>query len=149
MCSRQNFFDSGDHVLRHERRSVASFCSPHTTRRYTWKTEVMFDGNLLSSCNLSGIIGKNIIIEFEHPTKLSYIQVFPRSDGNFIERGDHYSLYYWDNDGWSMIEEKDAPNMGELEFGNIPENALLLLCDDTKGKEERIFTLEKGKQIWW
>ena len=48
-----------------------------------------------------------------------------------------------------MIEEKDAPNMGELEFGNIPENALLLLCDDTKGKEERIFTLEKGKQIWW
>lgn len=113
------------------------------------RQKVLFDGNLLSSCNLSGIVGKNVIIELDHPTKLSYIQVFPRSDGNFIERGDHYSLYYWDNDGWSMIEEKDAPNMGELEFGNIPENALLLLCDDTKGKEERIFTLEKGKQIWW
>ena len=113
------------------------------------RQKTLFDGNLLSSCNLSGIVGKYIIIELEHPTKLSHIQVFPRSDGNFIERGDHYSLYYWANDGWNMIEEKDAPAMGELEFDNIPENALLLLCDETKGKEERIFTLEKGKQIWW
>lgn len=136
------FYDTKGEVLR----PFALHTQQEDTRG---RQKVMFDGNLLSSCNLSGIIGKNIIIEFEHPTKLSYIQVFPRSDGNFIERGDHYSLYYWDNDGWSMIEEKDAPNMGELEFGNIPENALLLLCDDTKGKEERIFTLEKGKQIWW
>lgn len=113
------------------------------------RQKVLFDGNLLSSCNLSGIVGKNVIIELDHPTKLSHIQVFPRSDGNFIERGDHYSLYYWANDGWNMIDEKDALTMGELEFNNIPENALLLLCDDTKGKEKRIFTLEKGKQIWW
>ncbi len=113
------------------------------------RQKTLFDGNLLSSCNLSGIVGKYIIIELEHPTKLSYIMVFPRSDGNFIERGDHYSLYYWANDGWNMIEEKDALTMGELEFNKIPVNALLLLCDETKGKEERIFTLEKGKQIWW
>lgn len=122
----------------------------HTQQEDTrGRQKVMFDGNLLSSCNLSGIIGKNIIIEFEHPTKLSYIQVFPRSDGNFIERGDHYCLYYWTNDGWTMIDEKDASKMGELEFDNIPDKALLLLCDETKGKEKRIFTLEKGKQIWW
>ena len=75
--------------------------------------------------------------------------VFPRSDANFIERGDHYCLYYWTNDGWTMIDEKDASKMGELEFDNIPDKALLLLCDETKGKEKRIFTLEKGKQIWW
>ncbi len=122
----------------------------HTQQEDTrGRQKVLFDGNLLSSCNLSGIVGKNVIIELDHPTKLSHIQVFPRSDGNFIERGDHYSLYYWANDGWNMIDEKDALTMGELEFNNIPENALLLLCDDTKGKEERIFTLEKGKQIWW
>ena len=76
------------------------------------RQHVMLDGNLLSSCDLSKISGKYIIIEFEHPTKLSYIMVFPRSDANFIERGDHYCLYYWTNDGWTMIDEKDASKMG-------------------------------------
>ena len=32
---------------------------------------------------------------------------------------------------------------------NVPTNALLLLRNHTKGKEERIFTYEGGEQVWW
>jgi len=37
----------------------------------------------------------------------------------------------------------------ELVYDNVPANALLLLHNHTKGKEERIFTYEGGRQIWW
>ncbi len=36
-----------------------------------------------------------------------------------------------------------------LYYDNIPSHALLLLRDHTRGKEERIFTLENGEQVWW
>ena len=36
-----------------------------------------------------------------------------------------------------------------LEYFNAPSNALFLLKNQTKGKEERIFTYEEEKQVWW
>ena len=43
----------------------------------------------------------------------------------------------------------DAPSLGVLYVDNVPTNALLLLRNHTKGKEERIFTYENGEQVWW
>ena len=37
----------------------------------------------------------------------------------------------------------------ELVYDNVPAGALLLLHNHTKGKEERIFTYEDGRQVWW
>ena len=34
-------------------------------------------------------------------------------------------------------------------FDNVPENALLILRDHTRGKDERIFIYEDDKQIWY
>jgi hypothetical protein len=31
----------------------------------------------------------------------------------------------------------------------VPKGAILLLKDLTKGREERIFMVENGKQVWW
>lgn len=31
---------------------------------------------------------------------------------------------------------------------DVPKRALLLLRDHTKGQNERIFTYEKGEQVW-
>lgn len=31
----------------------------------------------------------------------------------------------------------------------LPKGALLWLKNHTQGKEERIFTYEDGKQVWW
>jgi hypothetical protein len=32
---------------------------------------------------------------------------------------------------------------------HVPKNSVLWLRDLTKGREERIFTYENGKQVWW
>ena len=37
----------------------------------------------------------------------------------------------------------------ELIYDNVLSNALLLLHNLSKGKEERIFTYENGRQVWW
>jgi len=34
-------------------------------------------------------------------------------------------------------------------FTGVPSNALYILHDLTKGREERIFTLENGEIRWW
>ena len=79
--------------------------------------------------------------------RISTVGFSPRTTGNDVEPGDLYALYYW-NDGWKEIATKQAESH-EITFDNVPENALLLLSDRTKGKEERIFTYENGKQVWW
>ena len=45
--------------------------------------------------------------------------------------------------------EMEGNRDGVLHFDNVPDNALLLLHNTTKGKEERIFTYENKKQVWW
>jgi hypothetical protein len=36
-----------------------------------------------------------------------------------------------------------------LQYHNAPSNALFWLRNHSGGKEERIFTYENGKQVWW
>lgn len=79
--------------------------------------------------------------------RISAVGFSPRTTGNDVEPGNLYTLYYW-NGGWKEIATKQAESH-EITFNGVPENALLLLSDRTKGKEERIFTYENGKQVWW
>jgi hypothetical protein len=37
----------------------------------------------------------------------------------------------------------------KLHYDDVPKGALLWLKNHTQGKEERIFTYEDGKQVWW
>ena len=78
---------------------------------------------------------------------ISKIRYMPRNDGNIIEPGDYYELVYWDN-GWKTAGEQSATS-DSLVFKNVPSGALYLLHNKTKGIEERIFTYENGKQVWW
>jgi len=47
-----------------------------------------------------------------------------------------------------FVREKVAVTY-ELYYDNAPSNALFWLRNYTAGQEERIFTYENGKQIWW
>lgn len=48
------------------------------------------------------------------------------------------------------MEQASAGSGGQSgRLDNVPTNALLLLRNHTKGKEERIFTYENGEQVWW
>ena len=78
--------------------------------------------------------------------RISKIMFMPSSDGNNVEAGDLYELYYFGRQ-WHLLGRRMASS-GTLTFDNVPQNAILLLKDKTKGKEERIFEYKDGKQIW-
>ena len=80
-------------------------------------------------------------------TDISSIGFCPRNDDNDISPGDTYELFYW-NDEWISLGEKTADSF-EMVYHNVPKNALLWLRNKSKGKEERPFTYENCKQIWW
>lgn len=88
-------------------------------------------------------------VELEEPTHISEIRYLPRNDGNYIEENDTYQLYYWDNKKWHFLAENQGTRDGILWFDKVPSNALYLLRDITKGRQERIFTYVNGEQIWW
>lgn len=88
-------------------------------------------------------------LELEQPQAIGRIKFIPRNDGNCIEIGDDYELMYWNNKDWQslglVIAREDS-----LVYKNCPRDALFLLHDKTKGKQERIFMIDKnGKQVWW
>lgn len=66
---------------------------------------------------------------------------------NVVQVGDAYELFYWQN-GWKLLGHKIADTTF-LKYQNVPGNSLLWLRNLTEGEEERIFTYENGKQVWW
>ena len=71
-----------------------------------------------------------------------------RNDMNSIQPFNHYELFYWNNNSFISLEKKIASDT-IIEFNNVPENSILWLRNLDEGKEERIFTRENEKQIWW
>lgn len=72
---------------------------------------------------------------------------YPEDKTNLIEPGLPYELFYWDSK-WTSIEKKTARGP-VLQFKKVPANAVLLLRCLNKGKQERIFSYEQQKQVWW
>lgn len=70
-----------------------------------------------------------------------------KNDDNFIVPGEEYELLWWDG-RWRSLGRRTATDR-QLEYDNVPEGSLLLLRNLTKGKEERIFTYESDRQVFW
>lgn len=105
-----------------------------------------FDGKI-ETFYVGEAVNAYIGIDFGKPVNIDKIVYAPRTDNNNIHIGDKYELFYWDN-LWQCLGTKIA-SQNELIYEGVPDNALLLLCNKSKGGEARIFTYEKGKQIWW
>jgi hypothetical protein len=60
----------------------------------------------------------------------------------------NYELLYFDKNKWVSLGMKTA-TVCSISYDDVPRNALLWLRNLTEGKEERIFTYEEGKQVWW
>ena len=88
-------------------------------------------------------------LEFEKPQKISKLVFLPRNDDNFIRDKEVYELFYWDNKWISLGRQIGSITTQSLTYTNAPTNALFVLRNLTKGSEERIFTYENGKQVWW
>lgn len=111
--------------------------------------EKVFDGKELTSYSRISPNGAWAAAEFINPVHFSKLRIHPRTDGNAIYAGDVYQLLYWNNGKWNMIAEHKAGQEDSISFANVPQNALLLLHNASRGREERIFTYENGRQIWW
>lgn len=111
--------------------------------------EKAFDNNILTFYDGASRNTNWLGLELEKPQAIGKIRFIPRNDGNCIEIGDDYELMYWNNKDWQslglVIAREDF-----LVYKNCPQGALFLLHNKTKGKQERIFTIDKnGKQVWW
>jgi hypothetical protein len=104
-----------------------------------------FDGNIRTNFNAPS--GSWIGLDLTYPELISKIKYLPRNNFNEIEVNNKYELFYY-NFGWQSLGVKIAANQF-LEYDSVPSNSLLLLKNLTQGKEERIFTYEKNKQVWW
>ncbi len=111
--------------------------------------ENLFDGNLLTSFNSPNANGDWAGLDFGKPVNVAKIIYYGRGDGNTVEIGDLYELYFWNEGTWRSLGQKVADGIS-LTYDNVPSGALLLLRDLTKGKDERIFMIdENGRQEWW
>lgn len=117
-----------------------------------WIPDMAFDGDALTFYDppkMPGSPGGNWIgLDFGKPTHVNRVVILPRSDDNTVSPGDEYELKYWGKSGWVSLGKKVASDY-VLDYDNVPSNALLLLSDLTRGKQERIFTYEQDKQIFW
>ncbi|MDR1563234.1 MAG: hypothetical protein LBS54_09210 [Dysgonamonadaceae bacterium] len=112
------------------------------------KPERLFDSDPVTFLDIVEPSGGWAGLDFGSPVNIDRILYIPKCDGNGVTWDDTYELSYWDNNRWNSLGKKQANNIF-IEFENCPQNALFILHDLTRGVEERIFTYENGKQIWW
>ena len=87
-------------------------------------------------------------LDLGEPKVITKIKYCPRSDTNFIVEGDRYELCWWNKDKWVSMGEQVAIKPS-LEYDNVPSAGLYILHNLSRGKEERPFTWEEGKQVFW
>lgn len=112
--------------------------------------EKCFDGNYLTffEDSRSGDFDKYVGLKLDIPQQISKIRFIARNDMNSIQVGNLYELFYWNNQEFESLGQMIATNQ-ELVYKNVPKGALLWLRNLTEGKEERVFTYENNKQVWW
>ena len=110
--------------------------------------EAVFDGDPLTFYDAKEAIGAWAGLDFGEPKQITSIHYIFRNDDNSIRIDDEYELFYWDNNKWATLGKRIAQS-DTLNFSKCPQNALFLLHNHSRGKEERIFTYENGKQVWW
>ena len=109
--------------------------------------EAAFDGDPLTLFNASEPVGGWVGMDFGKPVRIDKISYTPRGDGNDITPGDIHELLYWDSRWVSMGIQQPADI--KLIYNNVPSGTLYLVRNHSHGTNERIFTYENGKQIWW
>jgi hypothetical protein len=109
----------------------------------------VFDGDGLTYFKAETDSGGWVGVDFGQKQAISQIRFLPRNDDNNIRNGDEYELLYMDKTGWKSLGRQTGTDSSILVYDNCPSNALFLLHNHTRGKEERIFTYENGKQVWW
>lgn len=92
--------------------------------------------------------GASFIVDFGKEVCFNELMYMPRNDDNFIRIDDVYELFYHGGkEGWITLGKKKATDTF-LIYDNMPGGALFYLHDITRGKEEQVFRIENGKQVF-
>ena len=109
----------------------------------------MTDGDVLTTYKSMEVGDQVLTFDLGGHYRLGRMLYMPHNDGNYIEPGDEYELFYHDGAaGWQSLGRQTAL-ADSLVYENVPGNAVLWLRDLTKGKEEQQFILDKdGEQLF-
>lgn len=107
----------------------------------------VFDGSTETSFDYKYSSGGWAGLDLGTPKYISEIVYTPRNRDNYIRPQDVYEFFYLDNDWVSLGITKASSD--SLFYPDIPQNTLLYLKNHTRGVEERVFTYEDDKQVWW
>lgn len=109
--------------------------------------EKMCDGDFLTYF-LSDDEGGYATLDLGQPEYIGRLVYVPRNDDNYIAPGDIYDLLYQDGvRGWVSLGRQTARER-QLVYDNVPEKALLWLRNLSRGREEQVFWMENGKQVF-
>ncbi|HNR07545.1 MAG TPA: hypothetical protein PKM27_09540 [Saprospiraceae bacterium] len=79
---------------------------------------------------------------------IAQIRYLPANDQNQVQPGKQYQLYYWKEKWISLGIQKAETHC--IHFKAPPGAVLFWLhCADCSSTEERPFTYEKNRQVWW
>lgn len=122
---------------------ITSIYFPNATKKN------LFDGDALTFFHTRDTLSW-AGLELDEPAIINKIRYIIRNDDNGIRKNNLYELFYIDeNKQWTSAGRKIATEDDMIIFDNIPAGTLYWLRNHTRGQEERIFTYENGKQIWW
>lgn len=107
----------------------------------------MTDGDVLTTYQAKEHGPQTQVFDLGGIYRLSDMLYIPHNDGNYIEPGDTYELFYQNgSEGWKSLGRKTA-DADSLVYEGVPGNAVFWLRDLTKGREEQQFVLDgQGEQ---
>jgi len=110
--------------------------------------EKMFDGDALTFFHTGNApVWGGLVLEY--PEKVDSLRFIIRNDDNGIRRDNLYELFYMKDGRWVSLGRQTAEKDDELVYEQVPSGALYWLRNLTRGKEERIFGYEDGRQVWY
>ena len=114
---------------------------------YGFGEDKMTDSDVLTTFQAKDPGSQVLTFDLGDLYRLDDMLFVPHNDGNYIEAGDEYELFYHAGvDGWKSLGRQTAVS-DSLVYDNVPGNAVLWLRDLTKGKEEQQFILDEyGEQ---
>lgn len=116
--------------------------SPDGKHEYT----NVFDGKTWTSFDYPEPVGGWAGLDIGKEVQVDRITYSPRNRDNYIRLGDVFELFYCDRE-WKSAGIVHACS-DSLVDRDIPKNAILLLCNHTRGVAERIFVYENNVQLW-
>lgn len=103
------------------------------------------DGDILTTKWLAPGDGRLIFRNCDG-RKIEHLFIVPHNDDNYVVPAQEYELLYYTADGWKSLGRKMSEGFS-IDY-DVPANAVMLLRNHTKGREEQVFVYRDGRQMY-